>query len=263
VPCPHCGVFQRLEWERVRWEGDEASTALYACVECDIGWSDQQRWAAVRRGHWVAGAAFRGIAGFQLSELYSPWRRLAQTVGDFLEARGKPERLKVWRNTALGLPWQEAGEAPDWERLIERREPFPMGVVPTAAVALTAGVDNQNDRLELAVWAWGAGFESWLVDTRVFMGHPGAAATWDALADYLAEDMPVEGGGSQRIERIGIVDTGGAHTTAVYTQVRRLRDNRFMALKGAESWNRAAPVTGLTLVDVLENGRKLRRGLRL
>ena len=262
VPCPHCGVFQRLEWERVRWEGDEASTALYYCVECDIGWSDQQRWAAVRRGHWIAGAAFRGIAGFQLSELYSPWRRLAQTVGDFLEARGKPERLKVWRNTALGLPWQEAGEAPDWERLIERREPFPMGVVPAAAVALTAGVDNQNDRLELAVWAWGAGYESWLVDTRVFMGHPGAAATWDALADYLAEDLPVEGGGTQRIERIGI-DTGGAHTTAVYTQVRRLRDNRFMALKGAESWNRAAPVTGPTLVDVLENGRKLRRGLRL
>ena len=36
-----------------------------------------------------------------------------------------------------------------------------------------------------------------------------------------------------------------------------------MALKGAESWNRAAPVTGPTLVDVLENGRKLRRGLRL
>jgi phage terminase large subunit GpA-like protein len=153
VPCPHCGVFQRLEWERVRWEGDEAATALYYCVECDIGWSDQQRWAAVRRGHWVAGTAFRGIAGFQLSELYSPWRRLAQTVGDFLEARGKPERLKVWRNTAFGLPWQEAGEAPDWERLIERREPFPMGEVPATAVALTAGVDNQNDRLELAVWA--------------------------------------------------------------------------------------------------------------
>ena len=152
VPCPHCGVFQRLEWERVRWEGDEVSTALYYCVECDIGWSDQQRWAAVRRGHWVAGAAFRGIAGFQLSELYSPWRRLAQTVGDFLEARGKPERLKVWRNTALGLPWQEAGEAPDWERLIERREPFPMGVVPAAAVALTAGVDNQNDP-----WSWRSG----------------------------------------------------------------------------------------------------------
>ena len=262
VPCPHCGAEQRLEWERVRWEGDDGTTALYYCLECDIGWSDQQRWAAVRRGRWIAGAAFRGIAGFQLSELYSPWRTLAETVGDFLEARGKPERLKVWRNTALGLPWQEAGEAPDWERLIERREAFPMGLVPAQAVALTAGVDNQNDRLEVAVWAWAAGYESWLVDTRVFMGRPDDPAVWDALVDYLGDDMPVEGGGAQQIERIGI-DTGGAHTTAVYAQLRRLRDNRIMALKGAESWNRAAPVTGPTLIDVMDNGRKLRRGLRL
>ena len=137
-----------------------------------------------------------------------------------------------------------------------------MGVVPAGAVALTAGVDNQNDRLEVAVWAWGAGYESWLVDTRVFLGNPGQAEVWDTLAEYLGEDMPVEGGGSQRIERVGI-DTGGSHTTAVYGQIRRLRDNRLMALKGAELWNRAAPVTGPTLVDVLDNGRKLRRGLRL
>ena len=216
----------------------------------------------MRRGRWIAAAPFNGTAGFQLSELYSPWRRLGQIVRDFLEARGKPEKLKVFTNTVLARTWREAGEAPDWERLIERREPFPMGVVPAAAVALTAGVDNQVDRLEVAVWAWAAGFESWLVDTKVFPGGPGDAATWDALADYLGEEFPVEGGGTQRIERVG-VDTGGSDTTAVYSQLRRLRDNRFIALKGAESWNRAAPVTGPSLVDVMENGRKLKRGLRL
>lgn len=263
VPCPHCDEMQTLEWESVRWDGEDAASARYFCSHCGSGWTDQERWAAVRRGKWRAQAPFRGIAGFQLSELYSPWRRLAQTVGDFLEAKGRPERLKAWRNTSLGLSWQDAGEAPDWERLIERREAFTLGVVPAAAVALTAGVDNQNDRLEAAVWAWAGGFESWLVDTRVFPGHPGEAATWDALADYLGGDFPVEGGGTMRIERAGI-DTGGLATTAIYSQLRRLRDpRRLIPMKGVEGWNKAAPVSAPTFVDVFENSRRIKRGLRL
>jgi phage terminase large subunit GpA-like protein len=262
VPCPHCGELQVLEWERVRWTDDDASTARYYCVECGVAWSDQHRLAAVRRGAWRASAPFRGIAGFHLSELYSPWRRLDQIVQEFIDAKGKPTQLKVFKNTVLALPWQEAGEAPDWERLIERREAIPMGEVPAQAVAVTVGVDNQIDRLELATWAWAAGYESWLVDTKVFMGNPGQAAVWDALAEYLNEDLPVAGGGTIRIERVG-VDTGGLYTTAIYGHLRRLRDRRIIALKGAEGWNKAAPVTGPTLVDVLENGRKLKRGLRL
>jgi phage terminase large subunit GpA-like protein len=194
--------------------------------------------------------------------LYSPWRRLSETVGDFLAAKSRPEMLKAWKNTALGEVWQEAGEAPDWERLIERREQFPMAVVPSQAVVLTAGVDNQNDRLELAVWAWAPGYESWLVDARVFDGHPGENAVWDRLAVELGRQWPVDGGGSMQISRVGI-DTGGSYTTAVYSQIRRLRDPRIVPLKGVEGWSRAAPVNGPTLVDVLENGRKLKRGLKL
>src|SRR6185437_11157052 len=55
----------------------------------------------------------------------------------------------------------------------------------------------------------------------------------------------------------------GSYTAAVYSQIRRLRDPRIVPLKGIEGWNRAAPVTGPTLVDVQESGRKLKRGLRL
>ncbi|MCZ8147240.1 MAG: phage terminase large subunit family protein [Roseomonas sp.] len=41
--------------------------------------------------------------------------------------------MKTFRNTVLGETWQEQGEAPDWERLVERREDFRMGVVPPGA----------------------------------------------------------------------------------------------------------------------------------
>lgn len=260
--CPHCGEMQPLEWEHVRWTNDDPSTARYHCIACGAGWDDAQRWAAVREGEWRAGAEFRSAAGFHISELYSPWKRLAQTVAEFLEARKRPEMLKVWKNTALGLTWQERGEAPDWERLIERREPFKMGAVPERALVLTAGVDNQNDRLELSVWAWAPGYESWLIDTRALYGHPGEPGVWDELAALLNKPWPIDGGGSLRIAKVGI-DTGGSYTAAVYSQIRRLRDPRIVPLKGVEGWNRASPVTGPTLVDVQESGRKLKRGLRL
>ncbi len=67
--------------------------------------------------------------------------------------------------------WQEQGEAPDWERLVELREDFAMGVVPPGALVLTAGVDVQNDRLECDVWGWVEGFSSWLVDHMVIQGR--------------------------------------------------------------------------------------------
>jgi phage terminase large subunit GpA-like protein len=58
-------------------------------------------------------------------------------------------------------------------------------------------------------------------------------------------------------------DTGGQHTAGVYAQPRRLHDPRLVPVKGVPGWNKAAPVTGPTMVDVTEAGRKVRRGLRL
>jgi len=263
VPCPHCGEMQVLRWQQVRWIDSDPEEARYYCVRCDWGWTDAQRWAAVRQGVWRAEGEFRGIAGFHISELYSPWRRLAETAADFLAAKDRPEMLKAWVNTALGETWQERGEAPDWARLIERREAgMERGVVPAGALILTAGVDNQGDRLEAAVWGWGPGLESWLVDAEVFPGSPADAATWDAAWGWLDQNWPREGGGTMRVSKIG-VDTGGSATAAVYANLRRLRDPRILPLKGVEGWAKAQPVSGPTLVDVTEGGRKLKRGLRL
>lgn len=265
VPCPHCGEHQVLRWEQVKWTDGNAGSALYHCDACGAGWSDIERWAAVRLGEWRAGRPFNGIAGFHISELYSPWRRLVETVSDFLSAKaGGVEMLKAFKNTSLGEEWEEAGEVPEWERLVERREPNLMGVVPRRAVVLTAGIDNQAapERLEFAVWAWSAGYESWLVDAVQIPGSPASAEVWDEVARLLAKDWPREGGGTMRIAKAG-ADTGGQHTQGVYTQLRRLRDQRIMPLKGVPGWNKTSPVAGPTPVDITAGGKKIVRGLRL
>ena len=256
---------QTLRWSNVKWTDEDAATAAYHCEACGAAWSDGERWAAVRLGEWRAGAPFKGVAGFHISELYSPWRRLAETVGDYFEAqKGGVEERKAWKNTALGEEWEDAGEVPDWERLVERREVIPLGLVPRRAVVLTAGIDNQAspERLEIAVWAWGPGYESWLVYTAQIMGSPSDDAPWNEVAALVAKDWPREGGGSMRIGKLG-ADTGGQHTQGVYAQLRRLREPRIMPVKGVSGWNKVSPVTGPTPVDITAAGKKIKQGLRL
>lgn len=269
VPCPDCGERQTLKWAQVQ-PHDDASAARYHCEVCGSAWTDAQRYVAVAHGEWRAEGEFHGTAGFHLNELYSPWRRLAETVADFIASKDKPEKLKTWINTALGETWQEKGDAPDADRLLERREEWPAGTVPQDAIVLTAGVDVQSggsgetNRIEAYVWAWGRrGLESWLVDREVIHGDPTRAEVWDQLATgILAREWVREDGKRLRIARAG-VDTGGATTSATYSHLRRLRDPRLLPAKGMDRWGSAAAVTGPTYVDVTEGGKKLKRGLKL
>jgi phage terminase large subunit GpA-like protein len=266
VPCPHCGTMQVLTFERLRWERGKPDTVRYYCESCDGEIQEHHKTEMLANGEWRATAVAEdpNTIGFHLSALYSPvgWLSWAQIARKWDEAQGKPEKLKTFRNTILGETWQEQGDAPDWERLIERREDYQMGVIPREALVLTAGVDVQDDRLECDLWAWSEGYTSWLVDHLILPGGPREAKPWDALAALLARDWPRDGGGTMRVAK-ACVDTGGRDTAAVYGHLRRLRDPRIAPTKGVDGWNRAQPVQGPTLVDALVDGRKLRRGLKL
>ena len=97
VPCPHCGEFQVLAWSGVKF-----APLGYQCAGCQGLWTDTQRWWAVARGEWRAEGESKGVAGFHLNELYSPWVTTAEMVESFLEAKKSPETLKTWVKTTLG-----------------------------------------------------------------------------------------------------------------------------------------------------------------
>lgn len=261
VPCPSCGHEQRLAWQQVRWPDGRPEAAEYACEGCGSLWGDAARWGAVRRGRWEATGEFRGVAGFHLSELYSPWRKLGETARDFVEAKDHPERLRTWVNTALGETWQEQGEAPEWRRLADRREAWRAGTVPEDALILTAGADVQKDRVEVDVWAWGRGLESWLIDHIVVPHGPDRAECWSAMDEVLVRTWRHASGADMRLTRLAI-DTG-YETAAVYAWARSAGFAVVAPVKGVEGFSRSAPVTGPTYVDATVNGRKLKKGARL
>ena len=123
--------------------------------------------------------------------------------------------MRAFRNTILGETWFEIGEAPDWQRLAERREEWTPGTVPAGGLFWTAGADVQKDRIEVDVWAWGRGLEGWLVDHKVIGGGPGDPACWQRLTDLLSRTSQHESGQHLSIARPAI-DTGYPYMTRAF-----------------------------------------------
>lgn len=241
VPCPDCGHEQTLKWAQVRWERDEdetgktvahyPETAEYACEECGSLWSDARRWRAVSEGRWQAGAPFNGVAGFHINELYSPWVRLSETVQSWVNAKGNPERLKTFINTALGETWEERGEGVEATGLDALRENYGPEDLPDEAIFATAGVDTQGDRLEVERVCWDAEEQSWGAQYDVLYGDPAQQQVWDDLDALLLEPMYTRSGRVVRVEAAA-VDSGGHHAAMVMRFCQERFRRRVYAIKG-------------------------------
>lgn len=230
VSCPHCDFRSTLKWAQVRWEEDKPETAAYLCEECGAFWSDADRIRAIRGGEWVAEQPGRRVAGFRLSGLYSPWTPLESAVREFLEAKKQPATLRVFVNTFLGETWEEQGDAVDDYQVSSRKESFGE-TLDRGILLLTAGVDVQDDRLEVEIVGWGKDEESWSLDYRTVYGDPSSPAVWQDLDNILGQQFEREDG-KFLIVRSACIDSGGHHTNSVYQYVRPREGKRIFAIKG-------------------------------
>jgi phage terminase large subunit GpA-like protein len=222
VPCPHCHERQTLELANLRWPEGRPREGEYACAHCGALIGERHKTWMLEHGEWRPTAAGDSrTAGFHLSSLYSPvgWFSWADAVEMYEQAKKTPDLMKGFVNTVLGLPFEEEAEAPEWQRLYERRETYRIGIVPGRGLFLTAGVDVQKDRIEVEVVAWGRGKESWSVDYRVIEGDTARPDVWQKLDDVLARDWPHVSGQTLPI-RVTCVDAGYA-TQDVYAWVRQ------------------------------------------
>jgi len=270
VPCPHCGHRQWLRFEQLRWERDEngnrPDTAAYVCESCEVPIPEHHKTWMLEHGEWRAMADVPSkTAGFHLSSLYSPigwrnWREIAAAWESAISKEaGSAAAIKTFKNTELGETWVEEGEAPDWQRLLERREDYRMGSIQEGGLLLTGGGDVQKDRIEVSIWAFGRGKASWLVEHRVLMGDTARPEVWNQLARLLDETWTHTSGASVPLVRFAL-DTGFA-TQEAYAFVRAVRDSRVMAVKGVA---RGAALVGTpTAVDATTGGKKLRRGIKV
>ena len=230
VPCEDCGTVQTLKWANVQWEKDKPETAFYNCEACGSVWDDPKRNRSVRKGEWVATADFTGIAGFHINGLYSPWTVLADAVRDFLVAKKAPDTLRVFVNTFLAETWEDQGETVG-DIDFQSREDDWGETVPDEIVVVTAGIDVQDDRLELEIVGWGRDEESWSLGYKTLYGDPSTPHLWNDLDNILKAAYTTESGRQLGI-RAACIDSGGHYTQAVYNFVRPREGRRIFAIKG-------------------------------
>lgn len=279
VPCPHCGHMAPLVFREPSKEGDvsghamtwpegEPEKAFFTCEQNGCVIEHQDKRAMVEAGEWRAAreptpqelregrhVSFHIWAAYS----YSPNAKWGQLAKEFIEAKDKPEQLRTFVNTVLGETWMERGEAPDYVRLYERREHYPIGTVPAEALFLTAGVDVQKDRFVYEVVAWGPGKESWSVEIGVIPGDPSKESDWAGVDDLLGRTYQRVDGGQVSVRRLGV--DSGYNTNAVYNWVRQHSLDRVIATKGTAGAKAliGAPVA----VDVNVRGKRIARGCKV
>lgn len=246
--CPHCGEYSNIVFNDIKFDFETVGSGrkkdyiinsiAWSCPECGcISTESEMRRQPAK---WIAenpDAYAKGHRSFWLNAFSSPWQGWSKVVYAFLVARKDPQRLKVVYNTMLGELWEDRGDLEDEDTMLGRREDYghrndgtPVEL-PDGVLALTCGVDTQDDRLEYEVLGHGHYGETWGIKRGIIMGDPAYDEPWTRLDDVIERVYRFRDGTGLTIART-FVDSGGHKTQNVYMQCRARTYKRVFAIKG-------------------------------
>ncbi len=257
-------AFAPLPTVKYSVDTSRVTRAWYVCEHCGCEIDEHQKPGMLAAGRWIAenpGALYRS---YHINGIYTPigigrsWVQLAQ---EWIEAQGDAKKLVIFINTRLAESWADRSHDLKPNALIARAEPYALRTIPQGVLVLTAGVDTQDDRLEVRVIGWGADKKEWTIDYHIIPGKPSGDEVWAALDDYLTAEFTNSYGKTLRIEATAI-DTGGHFTHDVYAYVRRAKARRVIACKGASTTGRV--ILGKpSHQDVNWRGQTVKKGVAL
>lgn len=228
LPCPVCGEYNALDWERVIYR--DRREPVMSCVSCGQEAGESLWKSQSPKGIW-RDERESVIRGFHMNALASPWVSWSDIVSQYQQAyTGGRERLKVWRNTVLGLPFVSVSDTVEVETAQERCEEYGCEI-PDGVLILTAGVDTQDDRLEYEILGHGLNNETWGIFYGVIKGNPSSVSVWNELDEVLTREWNYADGGKIRVA-CACIDSGGHHTDDVYRYVRGKSKRGIFAVVG-------------------------------
>lgn len=293
ITCRHCQAEHPLIWggkaisHGFKWDGSDPATVRHVCPHCHgtitqaeylATWDTEAQWVSdcgqYRYDHhchaWTDATGNpatppRHVA-FHIWTAYSPQRSWPDIVREFLEASTKAKAgetgpLEGFVNETLGELWEETVERADEHALARRAEDYRRFTVPLGGLVLVAGVDVQDNRFEVTVWAIGRGEEMWAVDYSVITANPADEREWDKLDAYRATLFSHASGQALKIEALAI-DTGGHFTHQAYNYCRQRERQRVFAVRGDPKPSKQVKGKA-TIQDVNWRGQVLKRGVRL
>jgi phage terminase large subunit GpA-like protein len=169
VPCPHCGHFQQLHADRIRWPRDCAirdvdDLAYYLCIGCEQAIADHEKPRMVREGVWKLHNPGCKTVWFHLSSLYS-LLGTASTFGsiaaEFLQAHyhRDTEEMRRFVTSYLAVPWEDeefGADTIDMSAVVAdaQESGYRRNTLPSDVVLITAGIDVHKSNLYCSVIGW-------------------------------------------------------------------------------------------------------------
>lgn len=257
VPCPKCGEWQLLEFDRL-WSANDKKIidASYICSgpkECEL--KNYHKDQMIPEGLWVptVETANPYHRSYQLSALYAPigsidWNEiLAKKIE--VEASDDPDAERQFNTLIKGVPHHETGKRPKITLQNPLRTARKSKELHDDIIFLTAAVDVQTGhqdprmkkprRLELNVMGHGSKHRAWHIEHVVFEGEvmsPDGEA-WEKLLTWHDEliDNPYQKADESDLSGMPMfvfIDSG-VHTQAVY-EICSTRAN-YYPIKGFDS----------------------------
>lgn len=241
VQCPHCGEYNFIKFDHIRFEFHTnkiqgktqyiVDDVMYACPECGGASTEQE----IRKQpkQWIAKnpeAYKNGVRSFWINAFSSPWMPWKKLVLRFLEAKDDPEKLKTVYNTLFGELWEDRGDLEDEDEMLARREEYEADL-PDGVLCLTCGVDTQDNRLEYEVVGYGQFGENWGIEKGYIMGKPSENDVWERLDGIIDRSYYFKNGKALKIS-LTFVDSGGHYTQEVYEECNKRINKRMFAIKG-------------------------------
>lgn len=260
VPCPHCHELQPLEWAWMQRNIDAAlasgqpasAGAYFSCQHCgsDIHERDRAWMVDPANGARMVAHNHNPAAGqrsFYIWAAYAPlesWGRIAEA---YATAKGDMAKERTFLNDGVGLTFKIAGDAPDFNKLKERGDANPVarrGTVAPGHYFLFAGVDVQENRVEVGIWAFGPNLRRQPVDHIIIAGSIAGNDEADVkrqLDGVLQQSWPDFWGKPMQIKHLAI--DVGYERAKVMDWVLRHPPSRVSAIVGARSDH--APAVGM------------------
>jgi phage terminase large subunit GpA-like protein len=259
VPCPHCGDYQPLIFENLRWERGKPETAAYPCQACGTMIEEAEKAEMNARGRWVhERPELRDVhAGYDINSMFSAMVTWAYVAERREASEGDLKEDKVFTQQVLGRPYANRHDVVPHQILWERRTDWPPGRIPEWVVFLEGATDVQGDRLEWAVWGFDRNWGQTWVDGGILMGDPRQPEVW-AKHDEVMGRVWLDAWDRPRAARSWGLDTGFL-TQSVYAYCRRhvgRVDPVVMALDGRPKWGEP-PIGAPRMREVDFNGKKL------
>ena len=225
--CPECEEHMPIEWGGpdvpygFKWRDGDPKTVVHVCKGCGVGWENHQLIEAVDKGYWLGRNGYKtfdslewekdGVAcdpprviAFSAWSGYSDRLSWVQLVNEWLDAQGSISKIKSFKNNTLAQTWRV-----DLEGATGVSPELLAGIVPTDDLdeifAATAGIDVQEDRLEVQILGHDRDGNLYVLDYLIYYGDTKRPEVYTEMHnDLRAWSIEVTPGRRLKVMKAGI-----------------------------------------------------------